>query len=397
MSRTRPPDTPIRFRRRQVALLIETSNAYARGLLVGITAFVRRHEPWSIALPEQERGALPPQWLANWQGDGVIARIENEEIAQNVMRLGVPVVDVSAARVVPSVPWVETNDQAIAELVFQHFTERGYRHLGFCGDDRFQWSRWRRDRMVALCNKIGATCQVYESPIDNPRSGNYQTQLRQLADWVRSLPKPIGIMAAYDIKGQQLLDACREANVAVPEDVAVVGVDNDEILCELCSPPLSSVAPDTFQTGLEAAQLLHDMMEGKAVEPTGHFLKPLRLVVRESSAGIAIADPHIAAAMRLIREHACDGLNVGDLLEQVPLSRRTLESRFRKLVGRSPHEEILRLKIERIRELLVESDLPLSAIARRTGFAHDEYLSVAFKRVVGMPPSEYRQQHRREL
>ena len=379
MSQPSPAADP-RFRRRSVALLIETSNAYARGLLTGITAFLRRHEPWSIVLPEQERGAPPPQWFANWRGDGVIARLENEEIARTVMRLGVPVVDVSAARVVPSVPWVETNDAAIAELAFRHFVERGYRHFAFCGDDRFQWSRWRRDSFLNFATQSGATCHVYD-----------QTDL---VAWVQSLPKPCGVMAAYDIQGQKLLDACRTADVAVPGDVSVVGVDNDEVLCELCAPPLSSVAPDAFQTGLRAAELLHRMMNGEAVPPVGFFLEPLRLVVRQSSDGIAIADPQIAAAMRLIREHACDGLQVVDVLERIGLSRRSLESRFRKHVGRSPHEEILRLKLERVKALLEESELTLPDIARRTGFKHDEYLSVAFKRVVGMPPSTYRRERR---
>jgi LacI family transcriptional regulator len=383
-----------RFRRRSVALLIETSNAYARGLLSGITAFIRRQEAWSVFLPEQERGALPPRWLARWRGDGIIARIENEEIAAEIMQLGVPVVDVSAARVVPSVPWVETDDAAIAQLAFSHLQERGYRRFAFCGDDRFQWSRWRRDRFLALAQQAGTTCDVFEMPTADPRSASYEAMRSKMIAWLAQLPKPIGVMAAYDIKAQQLLDACRDAGVAVPEDVAVVGVDNDELLCELCSPPLSSVAPDAFQTGWNAAELLQRMMNGETIAPTGYFLKPLRLVVRQSSDGFAIMDAHIAAAMRLIREHACDGLQVSDLLERLPLSRRTFESRFRKIVGRSPHEEILRLKLERVKELLTETDLTLVAIARRTGFAHDEYLSVAFKRVIGVPPSVFRNEQR---
>lgn len=381
--------SPARFRRRSVALLIETSNAYARGLLVGITAFQRRHEPWSVVLPEQERGAVPPTWLRRWKGDGVIARIENAEIAQEVMRLGVPVVDVSAARVVPEVPWVETDDAAIAELVYRHFVERGYRHFAYCGEDRFQWSRWRRDKFVELAEAGGATCHLFA-----PKAGrSHQQERSQLNAWLRSLPKPCGVMAAYDILAQQVLDACRDVGLAVPGDVAVVGVDNDEILCELCSPRLSSVAPDTFQTGLRAAELLHRMMNGETVAPVGYFLQPLRLVVRESSDGIAIADPQIAAAMRLIREHACDGVQVADLIERTKLSRRSLESRFRKFVGRSPHEEIVRLKIERVKALLEETKLTLADIAARAGFKHDEYLSVAFKRIVGMPPSDYRRRH----
>jgi LacI family transcriptional regulator len=377
-----------RFRRRSVALLIETSNAYARGLLVGITAYLR-HEPWSIVLPEQERGAAPPKWLARWKGDGIIARIENATIAREVMRLGVPVVDVSAARVVPSVPWVETNDAAIAELVFRHFVERGYRQFAFCGDSRFQWSRWRCERFAALAEAAGGECHQFQY-----RQATYDVEQQRLTEWLRNLPKPCGVMAAFDNVARQLLDACRDGEISVPGDVAVVGVDNDEVLCELCSPRLSSVAPDTFRTGLKAAELLSRMMDGEQVEPTGYFLEPLRLVARESSAGSAIADPQIAAGAQMIRDFACDGIQVADVVQQIGLSRRVFESRFQKLIGRTPHDEILRLKIEKIKTLLEESELPLADIAARTGFEHVEYLSVAFKRVVGVPPSVYRSQRK---
>lgn len=377
-----------------VALLIESSNAYARGLLAGITAFIQRHEPWSVSLPEMHRGALPRGWLQRWHGDGIIARIENDAIARQVMQAGVPVVDVSAARAVPSIPWVETDDAAIAQLVFDHFIERGYRNFAFCGDGRFNWSRWRQEAFARLAEARGHACAVFDVATLARASHSHREPRAALVAWLRSLPKPAGVMAAYDIQAQQLLDACREARLAVPEDLAVVGVDNDEVLCNLCSPPLSSVVPDAFHTGLKAAELLQRMMTGQPVEPVGHFLAPVRLVVRESSAGLAISDPHVAAAMRMIREHACDGIDVQDIVHAARISRRALESRFRKLVGRSPHEELLRVKVERIKQLLEESDLTLSAIARRTGFAHDEYLTVVFKRLEGISPSAYRNRQR---
>jgi LacI family transcriptional regulator len=218
--------------------------------------------------------------------------------------------------------------------------------------------------------------------------------MRRLCDWIKNLPKPVGIMACFDILGRQVLEACRQIEAAVPDDVAVVGVDNDELLCELADPPLSSVAPDAHRTGYVAAELLDQLMSGKSVPPHGHFIEPLAVVVRASSDVLAIEDPDVSHAMRFIRERACDGINVQDVLQSVPLSRRVLEGRFRKLVGRTPHEEIDRVRLDRVKELLRESELPLTEIAVRTGYEHVEYLSVVFKKRTGQPPSEYRKLHR---
>jgi LacI family transcriptional regulator len=208
--------------------------------------------------------------------------------------------------------------------------------------------------------------------------------------WVRTLPKPVGVMACYDIKGQQLLDVCRDLGIAVPEQVAVIGVDNDVRLCRLCTPTLSSVVPDTRRAGYEAAQLLDRMMAGEKVSAEGILIPPAGIAKRRSSDTSAIQDPDIVAAMRYIREHACDGITVADLLKIVPLSRRMLEYRFQKLVGRTPHAEILRARIERTSRLLRETKLPLEQIASRTGFAQANYLCVAFKKHVGLSPNAYR-------
>src|SRR5262245_20105174 len=235
---------------KQVALLIETSNAYARGLLRGIMAYVReRHEPWAFRLTEHGRGEVGRHELAGWKGHGVIARIENDLIAATLRRLKRPVVDVSAARLLPELPWVETDDAAIARLAADHLLGRGLRHFGYCGDGRFNWSRWRSEHFAAYLKEAGHACHAGPSP----RRGD-----DELAEWVRSLPKPVGILACYDIRGREVLAACRRVGVAVPDEVAVIGVDDDELLCELCDPPLSSVRPNTRHTGWVAAQLLDE-------------------------------------------------------------------------------------------------------------------------------------------
>jgi LacI family transcriptional regulator len=383
VSATRPS---VPRRRRQVALLIETSNAYGRGLLQGVVHYIREHQPWSFHLMEQGRGDDPPQWLEHWEGDGIIARIETPRIAAAVVKARVPAVDVSAARLVPSLPWVETDDEQIAKVAFEHLLERGFKHFGFCGDARFNWSVWREHHFRRLVEAAKQTVYCYRAE----GADDLATQARELRRWLQELPKPIGILASYDIRGQQVLDACRSAGLAVPAEVAVLGVDNDALLCELASPPLSSVIPNTLRTGYEAAALLDRIMAGKRVAAQAHLIPPIGVAARQSTEVLAVDDREIARAVQFIREHACEGINVSDVLRAVPLSRRVLEQRFQRLLGHTPREEILHTRLNRVKQLLLETDLPLYLIAERTGFEHVEYLSVVFKRETGATPSAFR-------
>ncbi len=413
-------------RRPKVALLIETSNSYARGLLEGVNAYIREHRGWSIYLAEHNRGDRAPPWLEGWDGDGIIARVENEAIGRAVKACGLPLVDVSAARLIPGVPWVETDDREIARAAADHFIGRGFRHFAFCGDDRFNWSRWRCDHFRRFVTDAGYDCAVFAARdrggagrdecggagATSATSGgggggggggaddagdDWEEQQRATVAWVASLPKPVGVFASYDIRGQQLLEACRRAGIGVPDEVAVLGVDNDRLLCDLADPPLSSVIPDAHRTGYEAAVLLDRMMRGEAVSAEGVLVKPIGVATRRSTDVLATDDQDLSAAVRFIREHAFERIGVKDLLDVVPMSRRRLESRFRRLLGRSPHDEIIRLRVERAKELLAESDLPLKAIAHRVGVRHVEYLSVMFRRTTGMTPTEYRTGTRRRV
>jgi LacI family transcriptional regulator len=379
--------------RLKVALLIETSNAYARGLLGGVVAYMRENRAWSIYLAEHGRGDKPPRWLAGWNGNGIIARIENASIARALLRVTLPVVDVSAARLIPSLPWVETDDIAFARMAADHLLERGFKHFGYCGDDRFNWSRWRSEHFAKFVRAAGRECLIYSPARRKPADA--QSEVEDIAEWVSGLPKPVGVMACYDLRGQQVLDACRQRGIPVPDEVAVIGVDNDELLCNLSDPPLTSIIPNTHRTGYEAAALLDRLMAGRKVRSLTNLIPPLGVATRQSTDVLAIEDRHVVQAVRFIRERACDGINVADVLKAVPQSRRLLEARFKHLIGRTPHEEILRVQLNRARELLASTDLSLEAIAERTGFVHSEYLSVAFKREIGTPPSRYRALNRR--
>lgn len=378
----------------KVALLIETSNAYARGLLRGVVSYVREHRSWSLYLSEHNRGDQPPKWLAHWDGHGIIARIENNAIASALRDVQLPIVDVSAARLLPSLPWFETDDGAIAHIAAEHLMERGFKRFGYAGDARFKWSNWRCEHFQNSVRAAGHECYIYNSDIDS--DADSEAHVDDLARWLQELPKPVGIMACYDFRGRQVLDACRRVDVAVPDEVAVIGVDNDELLCDLSQPPLSSVIPNVQRTGYEAAALLDQMISGRlSARSETHLIPPVGIATRQSSDVLVLEDRNVARAVQYIREHACEGIKVKDVLRAVPQSRTLLESRFKRLLGRTPHEEILRVRLARVKQLLVDTDLPLEEIADRTAFAHVEYLSVAFRREIGLPPSQFRAQNRR--
>ena len=409
--------------RRSVALLIETSNGHGRGLLDGVVAYVKESADWSVFLTEQDRGAVPPNWLKNWRGDGIIARIETDDIADQLRGLHVPIVDLSATRHVKGIPWTSTDDSAIAALGVQHFMDRGFHNLAYCGDPGFAWSNLRRDRYRELTLAAERKFFEYQSTHRYDPLFDWEQEKTRLGHWLTTLPRPVAIMACYDFQAQQVLDACRQSRIAVPESVAVLGVDNDRLICELAEPSLSSIIQDTHATGYEAARLLDEMMDAqtKASRPqhrsnSHHTLdsskqstdqslsqltpmtdpplltKPLGIMVRESTDTLAIDDHEISEALQYIRRHAHANIRVADVLKTLSLSRRSLEHRFKKLVGRTPHEEIQRVRLNSVKRLLSETELSIAAIAERCGYEHGEYMTAVFRRVTGLTPTEYRRE-----
>jgi LacI family transcriptional regulator len=376
----------------KVALLIETSNAYARGLLQGIHNWTRENHPWSIYLAEHGRGDMAPAWLKNWDGDGIIARIENASIAEPLAKLKLPIVDVSAARLLPHLPFCETDEPGNAQLASSHLLERGFRNFGYCGDARFPWSVHRGAAFRAAIEAAGCTVSEFQPPPKLDPEDDAMTDA--IGDWIAGLPQPAAVFCCYDLRGRQVLDACRRRQIHVPDNIAVLSIDNDELLCNLCHPPLSSIILNSQRTGYEAAALLDRMMSGKTVGPEEHRIPPLGIATRQSTDVLAVEDAPVAHAVRFIRSHACQGICVDDVVKDSGLSRRMLENRFKRLLGRSPHEEIVRVQILRVKELLGETDLPLAEIAERAGFRYVEYLSAVFKSKTGMPPGAYRNEHR---
>lgn len=390
------PPPSLRKGRRQVALLIESSRAYGRGLLLGIARFVREHQNWSIRCEEWKWTDAPPAWLRDWEGDGVIARLETPEVAELLQRRGWPVVDVRGSVPGLGVPLIDTDDEKVAQRAAGHLLERGFRHYAYCGFVGANYSDKRSRWFEETLGRAGFRCEAYAPPetLTEGRTIEHEQRgllfERDLARWLAGLPKPVGLMACNDIRGQQVLSLCRRLRLLVPDEVAVIGVDNDEVLCELSDPPLSSVVPNTARIGYEAAALLERMMAGQTPPTQPLLIEPLGIVTRRSTEVLAIPDRAIAAVLGFIRDHACEGLRVAALLKVASLSRSALERRFAALVGRSPKAEILRVQLERARQLLGETDLPLPVVAERCGFKHPEYFSALFKLKTGLTPGRFR-------
>lgn len=375
----------------KVALLIETSNRYGRDLLYGVRDWVQKSgEKWSIRFTEQARRATLPGWLADWEGNGIIARVDSAQAATVLRRAKIPVVDVSADRPSSEFPRVSIDNAVVARLAVAHLKDKGLRHFAFIGDKRFLWSRQRSDEFRRLMAAEGKPCRIYKEPAATADSQGSDSELRSIARWLQGLPRPMGIVACYDNRALQVLEAAQLCGLAVPDDVAVIGVDDDEVLCHLCNPPLTSVLPNARLIGYEAAAQLSRLMQGEKSASLTRWIEPIRVVERQSTDASAVSDPKIAAALRYINEHACDGIDVSDVLRAVPVSRTLFDRRFKSLLGHSPHQHIVNRRIERAKNLLIDTDLSIAVIAELAGFLNASYLSTTFRRETSQTPYAYR-------
>jgi LacI family transcriptional regulator len=383
-------------RRPRVALLIETSRAYGRDLLMGIAKYLRIHGSWSVEFQEGDFTEQLPEWFSRWKWDGVIARVKTSFGARKLSKLKVPVVDLYGGLSGFGFYTIRSDEHNVGQLGAEHLIERGFQRFAFCGFNGTDWSDMRKMGFEQRVAEAGFSCLSFQNPRPHPtkRLPEYeehgQRYEQQLKQWLTSLPKPLGLMACNDSRGRQVLNCCRELNVAVPDDLAVIGVDRDEIFCELSDLPLSSVILNSQQIGFEAAALLNRMMSGEELTDCPRLIRPMGVATRRSTDVLAIEDRHIAGALRIIREHACQGLDIPTLLKSVPLSRSVLERRFAQILGRSPNEEILRVKLGRACRLLEESELSLAEVAEKCGFKHAEYFSRLFKKKLGPTPGGFR-------
>ena len=378
--------------KRHVALIIETSSGYGRDLMSGIVKYMRMHDEWSVFVEQRNLWQKPPAWLIDWQGDGIISRATTPQLVEAITRNGVPLVEVTDRLGDGDLPQVRSDDDAIGRLGAEHLLDRGFRRFAFCG---FKKEAWSERRGLAFANRLqdeGFGCSRYSSPWHGRGARAWEAEQSHLADWLNQLAPPFAVMACNDVRGQQVMDVCSKLGLSVPEQVAVLGVDNDKLLCRVCSPPLSSVIPNAEAVGFRAAEMLAKLMSGSAFEPSRVLVAPIGVATRQSTDVVAIDDREVAAALRYIREHACRGLSVDEVVRNSEVSRSTLERQVRKYLGRTPQEEIRRVQIKRAQELLLSTDLSAEKISSLCGFDYPEYFYTVFKKVVGSTTSEFRKE-----
>jgi LacI family transcriptional regulator len=374
----------------RIGLVFSHTLAYCRGVLRGIKRYAETAPHWTFLPVSPEPQAI--RTLRSLRPAAVIAHVFSEELAGSLRRLRVPVVNVCGVLPEASFPRIGVDDHRCGVLAAEHLLERGFRHFGFVGHRDHAYSLRREAGFRGRIASSGASVTSYYEPGRRPFDpmGRLWAQDRAIERWVRARPRPVGIFAPNDIWGVQLTEICLQADLRVPEDVAIVGVDDDDLLCEFARPSLSSVALPTERIGYEAARQVQRLLKGAQAGERPLLLPPLGVIARRSTDILAVDDADIVAALRMIRERGHQPIRVPDLLREIPTSRRSLERRFRKVVGRSILGEIRRVHVKRASELLAQTDLPLHAIADRSGFTDAKRFSTVFRQMVGLTPSAYR-------
>jgi len=376
--------------RPHVALLVETSLGSGRDILRGIATYARQQRNWSLFHEPRGLEESAPDWLKNWKGDGILARIQTPQLADAVKATGLPVVDVLGVLPDTGFPLVHVDDRAIAAMGAAHLYDRGFRKFGFFGISDENWSQHRRDELRDILVQKDSDLHVFEATRQEIQEMTWEQREDSLAQWIANLPKPIGVMVCSDQRGADFLEACRRANVTVPDELAVIGVDNDEPLCEVCQPPLSSVWPNHHAVGFEAAKILDTLMQGGKTSDKPIMIPPRKVVTRRSTDVLAIEDRNVAKALQLIRQNGCEEISVDEIVRVSGLSRSVLQRRFRQTLGTTIHAEILNCRINHACHLLTETDLSMMDIAERSGFKHQEYMGAVFKSKLQQTPGQFR-------
>jgi LacI family transcriptional regulator len=310
--------------------------------------------------------------------------------ADEIIKMGVPVLSFPYTQEkIPGIANVVTDHIAVGKMAAEHLLERGFRRLAYCGFDDWWWSRRRKEGFSQTVRQTGLPVHVYRLPQAKSQR-TWSKEILIIADWLQKLPKPIGLMASNDDRAELVVEACKTADLSVPDEVAVVGVDNDRTICDLSSPPLSSVALNVRKAGYDAAALLDRMMAAGTGATETICIQPTHVVTRPSTDVLAVDDPNVAAAMRYIRRHARTSVGVDVVVGHSGVSRRVLEKRFRHTLGHTIHDEIRRVRVQLVTAMLTETQMPVSEIAHDLGFPDVAHLSRYFRKATGSSPLQYR-------
>ncbi|NLE37547.1 MAG: substrate-binding domain-containing protein [Pirellulaceae bacterium] len=386
-----------RKRGKQIALAFPTAIPYMALLMRGVADYARQRGDWTLIVepgvdgPFPEKLAMSLRSLHDWPGDGVIGIVTSPEEVQEAKKLGIPMVTFAGTLRDCEIPRVMVDHRAIGRLAAEHLLERGLRRFMYFGVKEVWYSDLRRDGFAERIAAAGGELQVRETVRRIDPYTSWQAGLQEMDMWLREIVPPAGIFAVHDYRARVLVDECRRVGLAVPDDVAIIGVDNNDVICEFCRPPLSSVSRSGYRVGYEAAALLDRLMAGKTPPDADLLIPPEGVVARKSTDLIAIDNPHVAAAMRYIQEHLHEPFGVERLVKILPVSRRRLENLFQKNLGRTPLDYLSVMRINRAKELLASPEkLAIGQIAKRCGFSNPQSFRMVFTRLVGKAPMAYR-------
>ncbi len=371
-----------------ILLVIARDGEYDRRILRGIGSMMAAHDDWRLRLLAVGTNAVEATRI--WKPDGVIGRVSVPGLAAELRRLRIPAVNTSNAVAVRGVPRVGVDERAIGQMAAEYFLARGFTNFGYFTLDasyRFIDERWA-GYAETLRRRGLRPWRVRYAP------RNWAQYDAHIVEWARGLAAPAAVLAPIDTMANTFCEICRQAGRQVPEEMAVMGVDNDDLLCEISHPPLSSINIPGERIGQESVLMLDSLMKGRPAPRSPLLVPPAGIVIRRSTDIQAIEHPAVAQAVRFIHEHADRPISVSDVLEDVPMARRALEQHFRRLLGRTPLAEINRVHVEKARDLLTRTPLSLPAVARASGLVNRQRLSVLFKKITGQTPARYRQQLR---
>jgi LacI family transcriptional regulator len=379
----------------KIALLVETSRGFGRDMLRGIARYAQLHGPWSFHITAGDFDHDVPK-MKQWGGSGIIARIPNDRVAKAILEADLPTIALGLTdeQMSPESPLsgfseLSSDANEVSRIAAEHLLERKFRHFAYVGLEDRAWSMRRENAFRERLARESFETLLYRQP-KRRQDRVWEREQAVLAEWIRRLPKPVGLFACNDDRGREVLEACRLAEQRVPEDVAVLGVDDDEVFCALANPPLSSVALNAETAGYRAAELLDGMMQGRIKKPRRIVVEALCVVTRRSTDIVAVEDPDVASALQFIHREQGRDISVDSVVREVAVSRRNLEKRFRDTIGRTILEEIQITRLERAKRLLLETAYPISKVADISGFGSTGYFIQFFQSRVGKTPRKFR-------
>jgi LacI family transcriptional regulator len=384
----------------KILINLDTSEIWGRSLTLGIVKYATVHGPWMFYRQSPYYLTKKPvkliDWVKKYRPDGIFMLEPNRREEEELAQIGIPtIVSGYTQEFYSSFANIITDHKAIGKMAAEHLLDRGFESFAFCGYDTF-WSKQRCRGFSERIANAGFETEIYKVP-STAKKRSWECEQFTVADWLRSLKKPAGLMACIDNRGLEIVEACKIANLRIPIDVAVIGVNDDKLLCSLSPQPLSSVAINSEQTGYDAAELMDKMIKGK-LKMAGRtkIVYPTHIAARQSTDILAIDDKAIADAVHYIRINPKDILQVDDIARACKLSKRTLQRRFKNALGYSVHKEINNVRTEYIAQLLRDTNMSISQIAITTGYTGSEHISRLLQKAKGMNASQYRKQFNRK-